>query len=132
MAARTEQDFWVEMSIREIWTQCHFAELAYKNLDAKSITGTDAFFSSIHSFLSHCATVSKLLEADGDSLTIEDVLKVPPTSIIHARTARNHLEHYDDRLKKWIRKKGLNTAIGTYNVGPQSMFANMSQRGHSP
>jgi hypothetical protein len=122
MPQRTERDFWVEMSVREIWTQCHFAELAYMNLDSKARANIDAVFSSIHSFLSHCAMVSKLLRAKADSVTIEDVLKVSTTSKIHDRSFRNHLEHYDKRLKTWIKEKGLNAGIGTYNIGPKSML----------
>jgi len=122
---RTEKDFWIEMSIREIWTQAHFAELSYKNIDPKAIKGTDLVFSSIHSFLSHCANVSKMLVAeDGGNLptTIGDVLEIPKNSDIHNRKFRNHLEHYDERLKNWIREKGINANIGTYNIGPKSMI----------
>lgn len=35
---------------------------------------------------------------------------------------QNHLEHYDERLKQWIREKGINSNIGTYNIGPKSMI----------
>jgi hypothetical protein len=61
--SKAEKDFWIEMSIREIWTQSHFAEIAFNNINTKAPTGTDPVFSSIHSFLSHCANVSKLLKA---------------------------------------------------------------------
>lgn len=122
MSQRTEKEFWVEMSIREIGTQAHFAGLAFKNLDPKAIEGTDSVFSSIHSFLSHCAMISKLLKAQGDSVEIGAVLGIPHTSPIHNREFRNHLEHYDERLKAWIQNKGLNAIIGTYNVGPKSAF----------
>lgn len=106
MTDKTEKDFWIEMSIREIWTQAHFAEIAYKNINPKSIKGTGAVFSSIHSFLSHCANVSKMLTADdGENTpkTIGDILGVSHDSDIHKRRFRNHLEHYDERLKKWIK-----------------------------
>lgn len=125
MRNRTEKDFWVEMSIREIWTQAHFAEIAYRNIDPKAIKGTDAVFSSIHSFLSHCANVSKMLVADDGKnppKTIGGILKVSKNSDIHNRKFRNHLEHYDKQLKKWIKEKGINTTIGTYNIGPKSMI----------
>ncbi len=122
MPNRTEEDFWVEMSIREIWTQCHFAERAFANLDPKASVNNDIVFSWIHSFLSHCALVSKLLKATGDSVNIGSVLWVSYDSTIHNRKFRNHLEHYDERLKKWIRKKGKNGNIGTYNIGPKGAF----------
>jgi len=125
MTNKTEKDLWIEMSIREIWTQAHFAEIAYKNLDPKSIKGSDAVFSSIHSFLSHCANVSKLLMADDGEMppkTIGYILKISKNSDIHNRKFRNNLEHYDERLKKWIKEKGININIGTYNIGPKSMI----------
>lgn len=123
---RTITDYWVEMSIREIWTQSHFAGIAYRHIDPKALSGTDLVFSSIHSFLSHAAMVSKMLLANGDdppSKSIGDILAIPTTSLVHNRKFRNHLEHYDDRLKKWIKEAVMNKTIGTYNIGPKSMIA---------
>jgi hypothetical protein len=119
---KTEKDFWIEMSIREIWTQCHFAERAFSNIYPKASTNTDIVFSSIHSFLSHAAKVSKLLKATWESARIGEVLGVSEASAIHNRKFRNHLEHYHERLKQWIREKGVNANIGTYNIGPKSMI----------
>lgn len=84
MIRKTERDYWVEMSIREIWTQAHFAELAYANIDIKATKDTDIVFSSIHSFLSHCAMVSKLLSGKDDvdpPLYIGDVVGIDKASI---------------------------------------------------
>jgi hypothetical protein len=123
MRNRTEKNFWIEMSIREIWTQAHFAERAYNNIDLKARDGNDAVFSSIYSFLSHCAMVSKMLSAqdqEAPPTSIGDILSISKNSIIHNRRFRNHLEHYDERLKRWIRDKGVHSNIGTYNIGPKS------------
>lgn len=125
---KTEKDFWVEMSIKEIWSQANFAEIAYRNINPKSAKGTDAVFSSIHSFLSHCANVSKLLKSNDDEnppRSIGDILGVLKASIIHNRRFRNNLEHYDKELKKWIRSRGINVNIGMYNIGPKQMISNM-------
>ena len=125
MTNKTEKDLWVEMSIREIWTQAHFAEIAYSHIDPKAISGNDAVFSSIHSFLSHCAMVSKMLKATDDGIPskyIGDLLGIQNTSLIHQRVFRNHLEHYGERLKRWIEQYGVNIMIGTYNIGPKSAF----------
>lgn len=125
MNNRTEKDLWIEMSIRETWTQAHFAELAYRNIDPKAARGTDAVFSSIHSFLSHCAMVSKMLAADDGETpprSIGDILGVARSSVIHNRRFRNNLEHYDDRLKGWIRQYAAGANVGTYNIGPKGMF----------
>lgn len=123
MSRSTEKEFWIEMSIREIWTQAHYAETAYGNINLKAINVIDAVFSSIHSFLSHCAIVSKMLKAkytDNSSTTIGDVLGISSLSPIHKRKFRNSLEHYDKELKKWIKERGVNSVIGTYNIGPKS------------
>lgn len=119
---RLPRDFWIEMSIREIWTQAHFSDIAFNNLSNKM--DTDVAFSSIHSFLSHCGMVSKMLQAtDGVSgETIGDILGIQSDSLIHRRKFRNHLEHYDERLKSWIQTFGPDTNIGTYNIGPKEAF----------
>src|SRR5712692_4636789 len=127
---RTAQDFWIEMSIREIWTQCHFAEAAFRNLEPKAAINTDIVFSSIHSFLSHCAMVSKLLKAKAQGTKIADILHIPSSSEVHNRTARNHLDHYDEKLKNWIRKIGTRRSIGTYNIGPKSVLPDIIYISH--
>lgn len=122
MPPKTEKDLWVEMSIREILTQAHFAEISYSHIDPKAASGNNAVFSSIHSFLSHCAMVSKMLSANYDTAmpqTIENVLNISSTTI-HTKTFRNHLEHYDERLRRWIGQHGINITIGDYNIGPKS------------
>ena len=121
MQSKTKKDLWVEMSIREIGTQAHFAGIAFGNLDRKAAKNTDAVFSSIHSFLSHCAMVSKLLHAEAEDIRIGGILGVDRSSAIHNKKFRNRLEHYDNELRKWIRERGLNAPIGTYNIGPKSM-----------
>ena len=108
------------MSIQEIWTQCHFAEIAYSNINLKAKRTTDLVFSSIHSFLSHSAMVSKMLKekySRSSPLSIGDVLNVSTRSIVHKRKFRNNLEHYQKELKKWIDKYPPDVSIGTYNIG---------------
>jgi hypothetical protein len=120
-----EKNLWIEMSIREISTQAHFAEISYSHIDPKAEAGTDLVFSSIHSFLSHCAMVSKMLAAkdeDDPAMSIGHILGISNTSLIHERQFRNNLEHYDERLKEWIRQHGVNSIIGTYNIGLRKMI----------
>lgn len=137
---RNKNDLWIEMAIREISTQAHFAEIAYYKLSSGE--GTDTIFMSIFSFLAHCANVSKMLKSSNETkfrndypcrvigkllsyfslnkhLVIGNILRVTNSSFIHKRAFRNHLEHYDDRLKDWIKKRNANINIGTYNVGPK-------------
>jgi hypothetical protein len=121
----TEKELWIEMSIREISTQAHFAEISFHHISPKAEVGTDLVFSSIHSFLSHCTVVSKMLKArdDSDSETsIGGILGISEESAIHKREFRNNLEHYDERLKRWIRQHGADVNIGTYNIGPREEF----------
>lgn len=114
------------MSIREISTQCTFADMSFHNIGQKSASGNALTFSSIHSFLSHCGMVSKMLRAEDDLLAksnvIGHILGILPSSLIHKTTFRNSLEHYDERLKRWIAKFGAQANIGTYNIGPKSSF----------
>lgn len=125
MVQKTEKDFWVQMSIREIQTQIEFAEIAYSHIDPKAAASNKALFSSIHSFLSHCAMISKMLKAADDANPTQPIggmLGVSDKSMIHERIFRNHLEHYDERLKKWIRQFGADANIGTYNIASKSMI----------
>jgi len=123
----TAREKWVEMSIREVWTQCKFALIAYNILLSEGASSTDATFFAAHSFLSHAANVSKLLKTKdidppNHNNVIGDELNIDVTSIIHNRDLRNHLEHYDERLQLWILAKGPGANIGTYNVGNKSMI----------
>jgi len=130
---QTEKDLWTEMSIREICTQAHFADIAFINLTMKGRSCNDTAFSSIHSFLSHCVMVSKMLGASystSSGTTIGEILGILPSSIIHDRTFRNHLEHYDERLKRWIGQKGAGINIGTYNIGPKKAFQGVTFISH--
>jgi hypothetical protein len=117
---KTELDFWIEMSILEIETQADFAKLSFENIAKKGATENRLVFSSIHSFLAHCAIISKLLKASSNGITVGKILGVPDTSIIHTRKYRNRLEHYDRELKKWIKKKGVNANIGINNIGDKN------------
>ena len=119
------QTHWTRLSISEVSTQCKFALLAWSNLDVKALEDHDTAFSSAHSFLSHAANISKLLrtndiETSGRTGSIGIELLVSDDSIIHDRRLRNNLEHYEERLKGWIRAKGVHANIGLYNLGPKS------------
>jgi hypothetical protein len=117
-----EEKFWIEMSVREISTQAHFADLAYANFHPKAKLNNDAVFSSIHSFLFHCAMMPKMLRGRFETVSIDDVLDIAQDSIIHERKFRDDLEHYYSRLKNWIREYGLRRVIGTYNIGRRDKF----------
>lgn len=116
------RDLLIEMAVRELSTQCKFADTAYSNILKKAPERLEVSFSSIHSFLSHCAMVSKLLwskhlKSNIRNQTITQILEIMDTSKIRGRRFRNILEHYDEYLKKWIEEKGDNVNIFDFNVG---------------
>jgi hypothetical protein len=122
-----EEDFWIKMSVKEISTQVDFANLAYANLTRHDLTldlRHDVLFSSIHSFLSNCAIISKMLKACKETTSIGDELDIPADSPIHQRRFRNHLEHYDERLQSRIRDVGLKLLVGRYRIGSKSKIRN--------
>jgi len=109
----------------EIFTQCRYTEVAYLNISKKSEYGIEATFSSIHSFLSHCAMVSKLLWSselakNSKNKTIAKILEVSGNSKIKSRKFRNILEHFDIYLVKWYMKKGKEITILDHNIGPKN------------
>ena len=120
-------DMTLEMGIREIWSQCRYSEIAYVNAQDKSENDLAVTFSSIHSFLSHCGLVSKLLWSpalakNSQSKTLADILVISTDSKIKDRRFRDILEHYDVYLKKWIDQKGPNIMIWDNNIGPAEAF----------
>jgi len=127
--ANTTQDLWVELSVIEISMQARFADIAFGHIDPKARAGVDLVFSSIHSFLSHCTMISKMLKGRdraGAFQTIGQALGIPLTSVIHQRAMRNHLEHYDERLQAWIQKFGPEVNIGINNIGPRSAIQGLN------
>jgi len=121
------KDLLVKMAVREIWTQCKFAEISYSNINVKAQVGNDAIFSSIHSFLSHCANVSKFLwskklTSSSEAQDLAQILGIPKSYKIKKMKFRNVLEHYDKELTKWVETKGENILILDYNIGPKKVF----------
>lgn len=137
---------WLEMAVREVSSQCQLANTAYQALS--SANNTDAAFFGIQGFLTHCANVSKMLQAEQEpqplsklqynwravfrflqrtgiyklAVTIGDMLGIARSSVVHqkGREFRNNLDHYDQRLFYWLKKHGPNINIGDFNVMPKS------------
>ena len=113
-----------KMSIREVINQAEFAGVAFNNIEIKSTYNVKISFSSIHSFLTHCAMLSKILwsnrlkdEESGKSLA--QILNIPDNLKIKSRNYRNILEHYDEYLKEWVNAKGKDINILDNNIGPK-------------
>jgi hypothetical protein len=95
--------------------------LAYANLHQKAELTTPGAFSSIHSFLAHCAMISKMLQGRFETTSIGDVLGLAPNSLIHDRRFRDHLEHYYDWLQKLAKKVG-KSPVAIHTIGPRHMI----------
>lgn len=137
---------WIEMAVREVSTQCQLAKAAFEVLLRPP--STDIAFLAIQAFLSHCANVSKMLQAEQEPRpigrlesgwrtvfgwlrrwrlykrrpTIGDLLGIDKSSAVHneGREFRNNLEHYEHRLFKWLSNHGVQVGIGDFNVMPKS------------
>ncbi len=137
---------WLEMSVREVSTQCKLARTAFEAIP--QLPGVEYPFILIYSFLSHCANASKMLQALHEPQpmlkyefewravyarlrrwglvrrgpTIGDLLEIRKSSAVHhrGRKFRNDLEHYDQRLFEWLSKHGPAVNIGDFNVMPKA------------
>lgn len=113
-----------KMGIREVLSQTQYADVAFGNVLIKGANSTIVAFSSVHSFLTHSAMLSKLLWSDSlvdkSSKTLAEVLDIPDGLKIKDRKFRNILEHYDEHLKRWIDNKSNNSMIMDNNIGPRS------------
>lgn len=113
--------FLPEFTIREIFSQCTFAIKAHQNIDIKA-GSTDVVYSSIHSFLSHCRNVwmllvNKNLAEEIHPRTIMQLLGVNEATPLSNTKLRNMLEHYDERLYKWIKAGAEGAFVLDSNVG---------------
>jgi hypothetical protein len=106
------ESFALEVYVREVVTQCKFAQMAMvdlrNTLNRKPVDVTRVFY-SVHVFLMFVANLSKLLfpgKKDEDrGAELRRTLNVPLNSPIRAREFRNHYEHYDTRLDRWARSR---------------------------
>lgn len=122
-----KKDRIIEMAFRELRDQCKYAKVAYQNLQNKGQSNVTATFSSIHSFLSHCGLISKLLKSEKLATNflgknIGNILGVSETAHLHNRNFRNSLEHYDERLATWINNRGQKVNILDNNIGPKDFL----------
>lgn len=98
---------------REVATQILFALKTYENINIKGNGGVLLTFSSIHSFLTHSANISKLLWSGKPwaknkniksilGSDLGDVLGVIDFPLLKDKSFRDDLDHYDERLVEWI------------------------------
>ena len=94
---------------REVEFQCEFALHAFDEFDRTLERADHTFavriFTSIHAMLSAAAAISRLLFSDVNperAGALRNALGVPEESILRSRGMRNHFEHFDERLDKWL------------------------------
>ena len=132
---------------QEVKTQCISALFALEQVDQKldelqqspKPGGTrlpnSEVFRALHSFLTHCANISRLLfpgqrrnnQTRRRGKMLCDALDVDENSPIADRSLRDHLEHYDERLDRWARRasKSATVSFATDNIHPKGMGANV-------
>lgn len=132
-------------AVMEIRKQCMFAIAAFNNITKKGEGETPLTFSSIHSFLTHSANISKVLwspkpnpKYPGETLKevigqdVADRLRIGGSSPIKDMKVRDGLDHYDARIAKWVKeavernKNGnvipiVDIAIGKKNI-PNALY----------
>ncbi len=104
-----------QFAVMEVGNQCMFADTAFSNITIKGEGEILLTFSSIHSFLTHCANISKILWSKKNKkkpdATLQEVigqpvadrLRIGGSSPIKKMWYRDGLDHYDERIVTWVR-----------------------------
>ncbi len=93
--------------IQEALTQIEHAETCYKEFEhSLELNDTKAVFFHLHHFIVHVANVHKLLNPRPDNSSRIEILNgkvdFQYADLKLFRDLRNHLEHFDTRLDRWI------------------------------
>lgn len=120
--------FVAQRFLKEIETQCRFAEMAYEDTNhALQSHDTDRVFFAAHALLVAVGNVSKLLwpakeihEDRGKEL--RKILGVRGNCPVKSRDFRNHFEHFDERLEVWARSSKHKNFVD-FNIGSVSGIA---------
>jgi hypothetical protein len=96
---------------REIIKQCEYAITAYEDIHRSLQEENEKrLWYSSQAFLIASANISKLLWPDSQHtefpdfrLILRQSLGLTDASPIRSRVFRNHFEHFDERLEKWIK-----------------------------
>lgn len=122
-------DFLRDVYLHEIVRQCEIALRSDQQLrEALYMDDRLGVWQSIQSFLAATANLSKLLTTPKSALVSErgDVLRgllaVAPSSPVLARTMRNHVEHFDERLDTWA-ATDQHRRIVTDVIGPEQSIS---------
>lgn len=94
--------------VQESRTQIRFAKRSYAEFEqAREADDLETIFYSLHHFIVHVANLDKILDVRPGSkraAILAGRIDLRGINLKPVRTMRNHLEHFDERLDKWISK----------------------------
>jgi hypothetical protein len=96
----------IDVYIGELNTQIMFTKMSYQNFEESySRNDVQRTFMNIHHFLIHVSNIDKILDVRHNRFR-ENIFgdNIPLTDLRQFRRLRNHLEHFDERLDKWIKE----------------------------
>lgn len=97
-----------QIYIREAKTQAEFARRCYESFqEAERVSAVPDVFFHLHHFLVHASNLDRILDAKSgtDRHTIlAGHIDLSDIDLKPFRRLRNHLEHFDERLDRWVRE----------------------------
>lgn len=92
--------------LMEAYQEVQYTKLCYRSfLNARRRDNVDLIFLHLHHFVIHAANIDKLLNPKHSSpryQIIRDAIDMSNLELRLLRKLRNHLEHFDERLDKWV------------------------------
>lgn len=110
----------LQIYLGELEIQSKFALKAYSEFDNVADSGkTNEIFYHLHHFVAHSASIERMLRDHNRMALIETAVTLSDLDFEPYRRLRNHLEHFDERLDRWIDEYerqpfyDMNTVTGT-------------------
>ncbi len=105
-----------QVYLGEIETQIEFSERSYREFkDSIKAGDNKSIFYHAHHFLVHAINIDKLLDSTNSPQRNKAIAKYNLAEMVDLkpfRRLRNHLEHYETRLDRWLKK---NTASNFFD-----------------
>lgn len=119
-------DYIQHLYLGELQKQCEFIFFAVEQINTYlKNNDTKKFWFAIQSFLTSNANISKLLfpikETNVRGQELRVLLEIEETSPLRPRDMRNHFEHFDERLDKFINESRNRNYVDS-NIGPKNQF----------
>ena len=97
-----------QIYLGEAKTQIEFAKLSYAAFrSAEASNGVVEVFLHLHHFVIHATNTDKILDTKtetGRHHILSDHINLSGIDLKPFRRLRNHLEHFDERLDRWVRE----------------------------